>query len=604
MKKFTAVSMALVLSLGILTGCGGDNNASTPLSSDSQASGTEDAGTQSSEAQSSEAQASGTQDSGLNISEENAVDPHNWGAYDSLITEIRTTTDFAQREALMHQAEDMLMETGALLPLYYYNDVYMQKSRVSNVYSNLFGYKFFMFAKTEGNTLRLNIGSEPDKLDPALNSSVDGACLAVNSFAGLYTYDDDCNAIPDLAADEQISEDGMTYTITLLPDLKWSDGSELNANDFIYAWNRAIDSKTASDYGYMFDIVARNDDGTLKVTASEDAQTLTFELIAPCAYFNELLAFPTYFPVKQSEVEGQSDWETNPGALAQEAGFISNGAYTLTSWTHDESMTYTKNPNYHRADEVEIETLQFMLSDDDTAIFAAYNADNLDFIDTVPTDEIQSLLSNPEFYIVDQLGTYYVSFNVNSPLFEGKTAAQANAMRRAFALLVDRDYICENIGQTGQKPANTFIPIGMADGNGGVFKENDADYTFPNEASVGYYDPVWSQANVDEAIALLEYAGYKFENGMLSAETPISFEYLTNNTSGHIAIAEALQQDFAQIGVNMSINSIDWAVFLNERKEGNYDIARNGWLADFSDPINMLEMWTTESGNNDCQFGK
>ena len=604
MKKFTAVSMALVLSLGILTGCGGDNNASTPLSSDSQASGTEDAGTQSSEAQSSEAQASGTQDSGLNISEENAVDPHNWGAYDSLITEIRTTTDFAQREALMHQAEDMLMETGALLPLYYYNDVYMQKSRVSNVYSNLFGYKFFMFAKTEGNTLRLNIGSEPDKLDPALNSSVDGACLAVNSFAGLYTYDDDCNAIPDLAADEQISEDGMTYTITLLPDLKWSDGSELNANDFIYAWNRAIDSKTASDYGYMFDIVARNDDGTLKVTASEDAQTLTIELIAPCAYFNELLAFPTYFPVKQSEVEGQSDWETNPGAWAQEAGFITNGAYTLTSWTHDESMTYTKNPNYHRADEVEIETLQFMLSDDDTAIFAAYNADNLDFIDTVPTDEIQSLLSNPEFYIVDQLGTYYVSFNVNSPLFEGKTAAQANAMRRAFALLVDRDYICENIGQTGQKPANTFIPIGMADGNGGVFKENYDYYTFQNEASVGYYDPVWSQANVDEAIALLEYAGYKFENGMLSAETPISFEYLTNNTSGHIAIAEAFQQDFAQIGVNMSINSIDWAVFLNERKEGNYDIARNGWLADFSDPINMLEMWTTESGNNDCQFGK
>jgi peptide/nickel transport system substrate-binding protein/oligopeptide transport system substrate-binding protein len=599
MKKFTAVSMALVLSLGILTGCGGDNNASTPLSSDSQASGT-----QSSEVQSSETQASGTQDSGLNISEENAVDPHNWGAYDSLITEIRTTTDFAQREVLMHQAEDMLMETGALLPLYYYNDVYMQKGRVSNVYSNLFGYKFFMFAKTEGNTLRLNIGSEPDKLDPALNSSVDGACLAVNSFAGLYTYDDDCNAIPDLAADEQISEDGMTYTITLLPDLKWSDGSELNANDFIYAWNRAIDSKTASDYGYMFDIVARNDDGTLKVTASEDAQTLTIELIAPCAYFNELLAFPTYFPVKQSEVEGQSDWETNPGAWAQEAGFITNGAYTLTSWTHDESMTYTKNPNYHRADEVEIETLQFMLSDDDTAIFAAYNADNLDFIDTVPTDEIQSLLSNPEFYIVDQLGTYYVSFNVNSPLFEGKTAAQANAMRRAFALLVDRDYICENIGQTGQKPANTFIPIGMADGNGGVFKENDADYTFPNEASVGYYDPVWSQANVDEAIALLEYAGYKFENGMLSVETPISFEYLTNNTSGHIAIAEALQQDFAQIGVNMSINSIDWAVFLNERKEGNYDIARNGWLADFSDPINMLEMWTTESGNNDCQFGK
>ncbi len=599
MKKFTAVSMAFALSLGVLTGCGGDNNASTPLSSDDQSSVAQDSGSQASDGQTSDGQTSE-----VDYNEVFTVDPHDWGTYDELITTIRTTTDFAEREALMHQAEDMLMNTGALLPLYYYNDVYMQKDYVSNVYSNLFGYKFFMFAKTNGDTLRLNLGSEPDKLDPALNSSVDGACLAVNSFAGLYTYDDDCNAVPDLAADEQISEDGMTYTLTLLPDLKWSDGSELNANDFIYAWNRAIAPETASDYGYMFDIVARNDDGSLKVTASEDAQTLTIELVAPCAYFNELLAFPTYFPVKQSEVEGAADWQTNPGAWAQEAGFITNGAYTLSAWTHDESMTYVKNPNYHRADEVEIETLQFMLSDDDTAIYAAYNAGNLDFIDTVPTDEIQALLSNPEFYIVDQLGTYYVSFNVNSPLFDGKTTAQANAMRKAFALLADRDYICENIGQTGQKPANTFIPIGMADGNGGVFKENDADYTFEDEANVGYFDPVWSQANVDEAIALLEFAGYKFENGVLSAETPISFEYLTNNTSGHIAIAEALQQDFSVIGVNMTINSIDWAVFLNERKEGNYDIARNGWLADFSDPINMLEMWTTESGNNDCQFGR
>lgn len=595
MKKFTAVSMAFALSLGVLTGCGGDNNASTPPSSDNQSSAAQDSGSQASDAQ---------QTAEVDYNEVFTVDPHDWGTYDELITTIRTTTDFAEREALMHQAEDMLMNTGALLPLYYYNDVYMQKDYVSNVYSNLFGYKFFMFAKTNGDTLRLNLGSEPDKLDPALNSTVDGACLAVNSFAGLYTYDDDCNAVPDLAADEQVSEDGMTYTLTLLPDLKWSDGSELNANDFVYAWNRAIAPETASDYGYMFDIVARNDDGSLKVTASEDAQTLTIELVAPCAYFNELLAFPTYFPVKQSEVEGAADWQTNPGAWAQEAGFITNGAYTLSAWTHDESMTYVKNPNYHRADEVEIETLQFMLSDDDTAIYAAYNAGNLDFIDTVPTDEIQALLSNSEFHIVDQLGTYYVSFNVNSPLFDGKTTAQANAMRKAFALLADRDYICENIGQTGQKPANTFIPIGMADGNGGVFKENDADYTFEDEANVGYFDPVWSQDNVDEAIALLEFAGYKFENGVLSAETPISFEYLTNNTSGHIAIAEALQQDFSVIGVNMTINSIDWAVFLNERKEGNYDIARNGWLADFSDPINMLEMWTTESGNNDCQFGR
>lgn len=589
MKRFTAVSLALVLALGTLTACGGSDNSASVDSSSSEV--------QTSESEAASSDAAVAEDGDV-------VDPHDWAKYDELIDEIRTTADFAQREGLMHEAEDMLMETGAILPIYYYNDVYMQKSYVSNVYSNAFGYKYFQFAKTEGNTLRINIASEPDKLDPALNSTVDGAILTVNSFAGLYTYDTEGNTIPDLVSDEQVSEDGTTYTLTLLPDLKWSDGSELNANDFVYAWNRAVAEETAADYAYMYDVIARNDDGSLNVSASEDGLTLTIVLNAPCAYFHQLLAFPAYYPVKQSEVEGAAGWETNPGAWAQEAGFVSNGAYTLTSWTHDESMTYTKNPYYHRADEVEIENLQFMLSADDTAIYAAYNAGNLDFIDTVPTDEIASLLDNPEFHIVDQLGTYYVCFNVNSPLFEGKTAAQANAMRRAFALLVDRDYICENIGQTGQKPANAFIMPSMADGNGGIFKQNDADYTYPDEETVGYFNPTWSQENVDEAIALLESAGYKFENGVLSSETPISFEYLTNNTSGHIAVAEALQQDFALIGINMTINSIDWNVFINERKEGNYDIARNGWVADFSDPINMLELWTTDSGNNDAQFGR
>lgn len=601
MKKFTEVFMTLVLSLGILAGCSGGNHASTPPGSEDQTFEP-----QASDELASNEQVSGELISGADYSDVFTVDPHDWGTYDSLINEIRNTIDFAQREALMHQAEDMLMNTGAILPIYYYNDIYMQKNYVSNIYPDPLGSKFFMFAETDGDILRLNIGSEPDSLDPALNSFEDGVCLAVNSFAGLYTYDENRNAIPDLAADEQISGDGLTYTITLLPDLKWSDGSKLNAGDFVYAWNRAIDPALASDYGYMFDIVARNDDGSLKVEAGEDddIQTLTIELVAPCAYFNELLAFPAYFPVKQSEVEAQSDWQTNPGAWAQEADFITNGAYTLSEWIHDESMTYVKNPNYHRADEVETTTLQFVLSDDDAAVYAAYNAGSLDFIDRVPADEIRTLLSDPEFHIADLPGTYYVCFNINSPLFDGKTAAQANAMRRAFALLVDRGYICQYVEQAGQKPANTLIPVGMSDGNGGVFKENDADYIFPNEVHEGYFDPVWSQATVEEAITLLEFAGYKFENGKLSPETPISFEYLTNNTSGHIAIAEALQQDFAEIGVNMTINSVEQSTFLKKRREGGYDMARGCWLADFSDPVSMLELWTTDSGGNDCRFGR
>ena len=537
-----------------------------------------------------------------------------WEAYDELISEIKTTTDFKEREALMHEAEDMLMDTGAIVPIYFYNDVYIQKEAVTGIYSNAYGFKYFMFAENgDSDVLRLNLASEPDKLDPALNSSVDGACLAVTAFSGLFAYDEESNVVPELADSYEVSEDGLTYTFTLLPDLKWSDGSALTANDFVYSWNRAAAPETGADYFYMFEAIAKNEDGTLKVEASEDGMTLTVTLAAPCAYFLDLCAFPAYYPVPQASVEGAEGYQDNPGAWALEAGFVSNGAYTLTSWKHNESMVYTKNPNWHRADEVKIETLEFMLSNDDTAIYAAYNADDLDFIDTVPTDEIQNLLDNPEFHIVDNLGTYYVSFNVNSPLFEGKTVEQAADMRKALSLLIDRDYICENIGQTGQQPASTFIPAGMADGQGGEFRVNDEDYTYPvtytynDEEIGGYFDPTYDayDSNLEEAIALLEEAGFEFtEDGVLSDETPLSMNYITNETSGHVAIAEALQQDFAAVGIDMTIETTEWNVFLNERKAGNFDIARNGWLADFNDPINMLEMWTTDSGNNDVQFGR
>lgn len=531
-----------------------------------------------------------------------------WQPYNDLIAQIKTTTDTAEREALMHQAEDMLMETNAIVPLYYYNDIYLQKESLTGIYSNAYGFKYFMFADNGDNTtLRMNLSSEPDKLDPALNTTVDGACLVVNSFEGLCAYNEAGEVVMSLADSYEMSEDGLSYVFTLKDGLLWSDGSDLDASDFVYAWNRAADPATAADYAYMFDVIARKDDGTLDVTASEDGKTLTVNLAAPCVYFLDLCAFPAYYPVKQEAVESAEGWEENPGAWALEAGFVTNGAYTLESWTHNESMVYVKNPNYYRADEVKIERIELMLSADDTAVFAAYNAGDLDFADTVPTDEIAGLLDNPEFHIVDNLGTYYVCFNVNSPLFEGKTVEQANAMRRGLSLLIDRDYIVENIGQTGQQPANTFIPAGMLDGNGGEFRANDDAYTYPCEEAVGYFDPSYDafDANVEEARACLEEAGFVFDDdGMLSADTPLSITYIVNENTGHQATAEAIQQDFAAVGIDLTIETQEWNVFLNERKAGNYDMARNGWLADFNDPINMLEMWTTDSGNNDIQFGR
>ncbi len=528
-----------------------------------------------------------------------------WKDYDERIAQIRKETDLAKREALMHEAEDELMDTWAVVPLYYYNDVYLQKTDVENIYANLFGFKYFGFAKTPTNELALQIASEPDKLDPALNSTVDGACLAILAFSGLYAYDENGQLVPELAESYEMSDDALTYTFKMRDGLKWSDGETLDANDVVYSWNRLANPDTAADYSYLTSAIATNDDGTLQIEASEDGKTFTVHLTAPCAYFLDLCAFPAFYPVPQQAVESAAGADTNPGAWALEAGFVTSGPMKLTAWNHNESMTYEPNENYWAADKVSLTKINFMLSSDDTAIYNAFKDGSLQFADTIATDVMATVKDTPEFHKIDTLGTYYCGFNVNSELFAGKTVEQAAGMRKAFSLLIDREYIVETIAQAGQEPANTFIPTGMADGNGGEFRKNDDAYTYPDKENVGYYNPKLTDDTVDEARELLKEAGYEFDdNGMLSESTPIDITYLTNDSEGNVKIGEAIQQDLAAIGINLTVETREWSVFLNERKEGKFDFAREGWLADYNDPINMLEMWESTSGNNDMQFGK
>ncbi len=529
-----------------------------------------------------------------------------WTEFDALVKEIKAETDLKAREALMHKAEDMLMATGALIPIYHYNDIYLAKENLTGYYSNPFGTKFFQHAVKEGDTtLRLQLASEPDKLDPALNSTVDGATLAANSFGGLYTYNKDQQQAPNFATGYEMSEDGLTYVFTMREGLKWSNGDPLNANDFVYSWKRATAAETAADYSYMFDCIAGYPDN-LDVVASEDGLTLTVKLAAPTAYFLDLVAFPTYFAVHQATVENAPGFKddagkvVSPGAWALEAGFVSSGPFMLTEWKHNESMVYTKNPNYWDAENVTLEKLELMLSADEVVIYSAYQAGNLDFIDTVPPDQIEALMPTAEFHKVDELGTYFAIFNVKSKIFDGMTVEQAAALRKAISRLIDREYIVETVGKTGQVIATTFIPEGMMDGQGGVFKQNDDDYKYPEVEDVGYY-PI--EPSVEAAAALLKEAGLEVGDDN-KLKSPISLTYIHNTNAGHALIAQLIQQDLAQVGIEVVIETQEWNVFLNERKEGNFDFARHGWIADFNDPINMLEMWTTDSGNNDAQFGR
>ena len=352
------------------------------------------------------------------------VEKGTWAeTYDVLIGVIKTTADRDTRYALMHLAEDMLMETGCILPLYYYTDLYMIDNRIEGFYANVLGYKYFHNTTVNGSGAGISVclASEPDSIDPALNSTVDGATLISHLFAGLVKWGQNENGdlilVPDCAVElpEGVTNpDGtVTYTYTLRENLKWSDGQPVTAGDFVYAWNRAAGDDTG--HGYLFAVIKGYETGKMEVLAPDD-QTLIVTVKNPIGYWNELLALPTFMPVRQDVVEGNEGWATSP------ADYICNGGYTMTGWQHDSVITLKKNPNYYDADSVTMEEIRFYLSDDANNMLSNFKNGTWLVIEHVPTNEIAALKQQyPEsFVITPQIGTYYLSWNINADLTPSK----------------------------------------------------------------------------------------------------------------------------------------------------------------------------------------
>ena len=352
------------------------------------------------------------------------VEDGTWSeTYDVLITEIKKCTDNEKRCAMMHVAEDMLMETGAITPIYFYTDLYMINPAVEGFYSNPLGYKYFQYTTVDGktDTIAVCLASEPDTIDPALNSAVDGATMLMHLFSGLAKWEMGEDGKLQIAADcvkelvePVVNADGtVTYTYTLKDGLKWSDGQALKAQDFEFAWKRAASAELGADYGYMFEVVkgygTENKDD-LAVKALDD-KTLEVTLANAVSYWNELLAFPTYFPVREDVVANEA-WATEAGT------YIGNGAYTISDWKHDSVITMTKNANYHDAANVTMNEIKFYLSDDANNMLANYKNGDWLLIDDVPTNEIPTLKTEypNEFVIAGQIGTYYVCWNINESL--------------------------------------------------------------------------------------------------------------------------------------------------------------------------------------------
>ena len=453
------------------------------------------------------------------------------------------------------------------------------------------------------------IASEPDTIDPALNSAVDGATLTAHLFSGLAKWDQDASGNLVIVADAATSlpegvenADGtVTYTYTIR-DMKWSDGKAVTAGDFEFAWKRAAGTELGADYGYMFEVVKGYPDD-LAVKALDD-KTLEVTLSNYVAYWNELLAFPAYFPVREDVVANES-WATDPST------YVSNGMYKLTAWEHNSVITLTKNADHPDADEVTMDEIKFYLSDDANNMLSNFKNGDWLLIDDVPNEEIPALkVQYPnELVVAGQIGTYYVCWNVNEDILPansgltGEAAEKAKAeIRKALSLILDRNYICDEIGQAGQVPASSFVAMGMTNADGTQFYQTAGG---TDKAYYGYYDVSADafEANFASAVETLKkYYSYDEKTGMFT-NSP-SLTYLYNTSSGHKAIGEYIQSAFASVGVTMNLVNQEWNTFLNTRKNGDYSVARNGWLADYNDPISFLDMWVTASGNNDVQFGK
>ena len=443
-------------------------------------------------------------------------------------------------------------------------------------------------------------GPNPETLDPALNSSIDGANTLITVFEPLLLIDENNEVIPGQAESYTVSDDGLVWTFTMRDGLKWSDGSDLTAKDFEYSFKRLAAPDTAAPYaetvvgmidGYEDAIGNPDADGNmttepdfdaLNVVASEDGKTLTVTLSYPCAYFDKLAAFAAMSPVQQATVEANGDaWCTEADT------YVCNGPYYISDWVPSERIVLTKNPNYvggWDSSKIVSDTITLLLLEDSSAAYAAYNSGEAQLIKDVPTDEIPSLTKaedGGDFYVDTILGTYYLSLNDQKEPFNDVN------VRKALSLAIDRDYVANTIMQGTYTPAYNLVGPGIVDETGMFYDNANGGKTYISDDY---------EANLEAAKQALADAGYPNGEGF-----PV-IEYSTNDAGYHTPVAEYLQQAWGELGITVNINKVEWASFTPLRRAGDYDASRNGWVMDYNDPSNMLELFTTNNGNNDGKY--
>ncbi|MEM8980064.1 MAG: peptide ABC transporter substrate-binding protein [Pseudomonadota bacterium] len=436
-------------------------------------------------------------------------------------------------------------------------------------------------ALAEDQTFTYRVLDEHSSVDPGIVEDVSGAEIVRDLFEGLMNQDENGNLVPGVATGFTTNDDKTVYTFTLRDNAKWSNGDPVTAGDFVYAWTRAVDPALASPYAWYMEITSIMNAGeiiageaepaTLGVRALDDL-TLEVMLSAPLPYFAQMTTHSTLFPVHAATVaEHGTEW-TKPENI------VSNGAYVLTEHLPNERSVRSRNAMYWDDANTIIDEVVALVINDENVAFTRYLAGELDRTE-VPSGQFPRLAKEypNEAISFPRLCNYYYTFNLSE---DGPEMFKDARVREALSLAVDRKIIVENVLAGGQTEAYSFTPVSVA------------DFAPPASPMSGM-----SQAERDaKAKALLAEAGY-------GPGKPLEFDMVYNTSESHKKIAVAMSQMWKQkLGVQTNLSNMEWKVFLEERGNQNFELARGAWCGDYNEASTFLDLMTTPSGYNDGKF--
>lgn len=397
-------------------------------------------------------------------------------------------------------------------------------------------------AQNEKSTINRGNGAEPDSLNPHLAQGLNSQNILLDMFEGLMTFDINGQPTYGVALSHSANEDKTQWSFELNPQAKWSDGKTVIANDFIKAWERAYDPKNAAPYRNLFNNMIRNNKFQI---SSKNPHQITINLNHSDSGFLSKLVLPVFFPK----------------ATHTEKKHMSNGAYYLKEWRIQELVILEKNTHYHAAEEVKTDTINYWVTENQNSELLRFRAGELDITETIPDNKIDWLKENhPEsLRIYPYYGTFFLGLNVSDKHLKDLH------LRQALSMSIDRDILVEKVLKSGQFPATKIIPQ----------RSSSDDNHF----------------NLELAKASLKLSSFNPKSEHL--------EILYNSSSNQKKVALAIAAMWRQnLGIKSKLRNQEWKVFVNTRKGQNKQVFRSGWIADYYDPLNFLELFHSQSHFN------